>query len=100
MDAFSDLTVGEALADHVENAFFLGREARELGVLLVELGLAQTLEYAFRDIGIEKRSPSTNCPDRVDQIMPSNLFEDEPCGASHDRVEQGLVVGERRQHDD
>ena len=62
------------------------------------LAVAQPLEHALRWPGVEQRLARRHLADRVDEVVAADLLEDVAGGAGHDRVEQGLVVGERRQH--
>ena len=67
---------------------------------LVLLGAtAQTIEDPCGHARVEQRLPRRHPPDGVDQLGSFHLLQHIAGGARHDRLEQRLVVGERREHD-
>ena len=60
--------------------------------------VAEPFEDLGRERGVEQRFAGRDPGDRVDQVARLDLLEDVAVGAGHDRVEQGLVVGVRGEH--
>ena len=61
--------------------------------------LAHPVEHPLGDGRIEQRLPVRDAADRVDDVGPSHLLQEVAGRAGHDRLEERLVVGERRQHE-
>ena len=60
--------------------------------------VAQPLEHPGGRQRVEQRLAGGDAADAVDEVGAADLLEHVARGAGHDRVEQRLVVGERRQH--
>ena len=97
MHALADLAIGEPLADQLEDATLLVRERIEALVML--LALAQALHDALGGYGIQQGATSGHLADRVDEVVAADLLEDVARRSRHDRVEECLVVGVRREHE-
>jgi signal transduction histidine kinase len=95
-EPFTDLPVGEPLADQLEDAPLLRGEPGQR-VLLDGLAAQPRHELAGRP-GIEHRLPGGDRPHRPDQVGAADLLEHVPGGAGHHRVHQRVVVGEGGQH--
>jgi signal transduction histidine kinase len=94
--ALADLAVGEALGDELEGLALLAGEFGEPRVL--GGWVAQALEHLRRDAGVEQRAAAADGADGLHEVVAADLLEDVAGGAREDRVEQRVVVGERRQH--
>lgn len=95
MHTLRDLTVREPFGDELEDAAFLIGEARET---LVLFGAGtEALEHAARQRGIEQRLAGSDALHCIDEIVALDLLQHVAGGAGHDRLEQRLVVGERRE---
>ena len=60
--------------------------------------VAEPLEHSSGQRGVEERLALADAADAVDEIGAAHLLQHVARGARHDRAEQRLVVGERRQH--
>ena len=58
---------------------------------------AQPLEHTSGDRGIEQVLTGGDPPDRVDEVVRADLLQQVASRAGEDRLEQRLVVGERRE---
>jgi signal transduction histidine kinase len=97
MHLLGDLTVREAVRDQPEDVPLLRAQASEK---LVFLGAAaEPLEDPGRDRRIEERPAAGDGAHRLDHVGALDLLEDVTRGTGHDRLEQRLVVGERREHE-
>jgi hypothetical protein len=61
--------------------------------------VADPVEQAARGIGIEQRLASRDAPDGVHDVSALDLFQDIAGRTAHDRLEERLVVGKRREHE-
>ena len=92
-----DLTVREPVGDEVEDVALLGAQLGESLVLL--RALAQPFEHLRRYGRIQQRLAFRDEPHGSHDLIALDLLEEITGRAGHDRVEQGLVVGERRKHE-
>src|SRR5438067_997160 len=94
-EAFTDLAIRKALRDEIENLALLIGEPSEPRILLWTV--AHPFQNAGRHARVEKRLARSHAADGIDEISPLDLFQEIAGRTGHDRVEQRLVVGERRQ---
>ncbi len=60
--------------------------------------LPQPLEHPAGQRRVEERLAAADAAHAVDEVGAADLLQDVAGGAGHDGAEQGLVVGERREH--
>ena len=96
-EMLTDLPVGQALADQLEDPLLLRRQPRE-GVRLGRLAAQPRHELAGRP-GVEHRLPGRDGTHRAHQVGAPDLLEHVPGRTRHDRVHQRVVIGERGQHE-
>ena len=95
-EVLADLPVGEPFADQLEDPLLLRCQPGER-VLLGRLAAQPRHEPAGR-LRVEHRLPGRHGAHRADEVGAADLLEHVPGRARHDRVHQGVVVGERGQH--
>src|SRR4051794_25642547 len=103
-----DLLVGHALGDVVEDLDLARREWRKdrRRILPVDRELAELLEDARGDGGLREHLvvdevlAADDTPDDRDEVVGTDVLEDERRGAGLDRVEEGVLVLRLGEHDD
>ena len=97
MHLLGNLAVREAVGDQPQNVPLLRAQASQE---LVFLGVrAKTLDDAGRHRRIEERPAGGDGAHRFDDVGTLDLLEDVSRRAGHDRLEQRVVVRERREHE-
>jgi signal transduction histidine kinase len=97
VDALGDLTVREAVRDEAQDVPLLRTQAREE---LVLLGAAvKALDDARSHGRVQERLTAGDRAHGLDDVGALDLLEHVPRSARHDRLEQRLVIGERREHE-
>jgi len=98
-DFGGDLLVGLALGDEDQDLLLLRGEDRQFVARLPARHSPDPLEHAFRDGRVKERLTSPHRFERRHEVARANLFQEIAGGACHDCREDGLVVGERGEHD-
>src|SRR3954470_8638838 len=92
-----DLPVRQALRHELEDAALLRRQGPELLRLAVGAG-ADPLQHPLRHGRVEQAAARGDGPDGVHEVGAADLLEAVSRPPRHDRVEQGLVILVRGQH--
>jgi len=90
-----DLPVGQPLGEKVEDLELLAGEGTGPVILI---GVTQPVQNPGGDGRVQQRLPRRHPADAVEQLVTPDLLEHVASGTGHDAVDQGLIVGERRQH--
>jgi signal transduction histidine kinase len=95
-EVLPDLPVRESLADQLEDPPFLRAQPGQR-VLLRRLPAQPRHQLAGR-ARVEHRLPGRDRAYRADQVGAADLLEHVPRRAGHDRVHEGVVIGEGGKH--
>src|SRR6266511_1575652 len=94
---FCDLTIRETLGDELEDVSFLRRQPGETLVLL--RSFAEAFEHRRGHRRSEQLLTLRDEPHCLNDVVALDLLQDVTGRARHDRVEQGLIVGKRSEHE-
>ena len=91
-----DLTVGQAVGEERQDALLLRAQRRQ--PLVLGRRIAEPFDHPCRRERVEQRLTPGDPAHAVDQIAAAHLLQHVARRPGHDRVEQRLVVVERREH--